>query len=324
MITPKRSAYALPKPVKVVASERLPSQEPPLTIVAGFRCYDGHIICADSEENKGDYAKVSRPKIFIHPSENSELLGQIPVCRAVFAGSGLAVPCDHVIQKLSKKLDSITETDDVDAVVAKIDEELLAINDRWPLYGSDGKASIDLLGSVWRGGNLRMIRIEGHRLLDIGGDYECVGYGVVLATYLAEQLLSHGMNMSAVTPIALYILEAVKAHVPFCGKDSHIVAIKVSDGSIFRPDKLDIEGQAKVFSQIDKALGPLFTRIANPYSSSDDIEKVLKEFTGYVRSVQEQYQKWRQQGIEAREKHLKALQKAFAKLSVSQKSEPGQ
>ncbi|OLB41103.1 MAG: hypothetical protein AUH11_00365 [Acidobacteria bacterium 13_2_20CM_57_17] len=67
-----------------------------MTMVAGFCCTDGIVLCADSQETLDGYLKVDTPKAEIRPEGKSKRKGLF----AVFVGAGHGPLIDALIEEM--------------------------------------------------------------------------------------------------------------------------------------------------------------------------------------------------------------------------------
>src|SRR5579872_2981153 len=94
-----------------------------MTIAAGFHCWDGIVLCADTQENVAEYLKRDQCKIEIRPEESISKLSKAP--RAIFAGAGYGDFIDYLVDKLWRAMASGGDT--ADEMIDKAEEELLRI-----------------------------------------------------------------------------------------------------------------------------------------------------------------------------------------------------
>ena len=279
-----------------------------MTIVAGFKCWDGIVLCADTEETKGDYSKVSRPKVLIYPAAHV-----FPItCRAVFASSGNASHCDHLIQKLCMVIDGVQNSDNIDTVIKKIEDEIVEVNTKWPLYDSKDEPTISILLAVYKDKHQALLHIEGHRVLIVTWPYHGIGYGVVLADYLAEKLYPQTTSTVDASIVGLYILDQVKTHVPFCGKESQVVVLS-KDGNAKYQDIVDLSGQEALFIDFDKWMQSLLAQVVNLDVSNDVVTRSFKNSSASLLKLRDSYRHWKEMSLEIRERQQEEFVEASSR-----------
>jgi hypothetical protein len=208
-------------------SERFPRRAA-VTIVAGFRCVDGIVICSDTQENMSGYIKRDVPKIEVREAEATD--GP----RAIFAGSGDGGFVDYLVDKLWDAMKSSTSVSEMTEAAEK--EILTRYTELTPAYPS-GLPDAELLVSLWASPHeMDLIKINGP-VVNRGCNLEAIGYGWVIATYIAERLLWIKTYLADAVPIAIYMIEQAKRHVSECGGETLVTTLSSIDGKILTFDK---------------------------------------------------------------------------------------
>ena len=76
---------------------RLQRRQKNMTLVAGFNCYGGVVLCADTQETRGSFKSVT-PKLAVRPQG----VVQWEKASAIFAGAGSAPFIDKLIDEMWK------------------------------------------------------------------------------------------------------------------------------------------------------------------------------------------------------------------------------
>jgi len=74
------------------------------------------------------------------------------------------------------------------------------------------------------GENLELLKITGP-IITRRITLESIGFGWVIATYIANRLLWPKTRSSDAVPIAIYMIDEAKQHVKECGGDTHVVTL---------------------------------------------------------------------------------------------------
>lgn len=251
-----------------------------MTIAAGFQCWDGIILCADTQENVDGYIKRSRSKLEARPSYGAYPDGKP---RAIFAGAGDGDFIDYLVEKLWMAMESGKT---INEMVEAVEDTLIGVYGKLiPLY-PDGMPDAQLLVALCApatkpvspigdgipevpvGDTLELVKITGpivnrHLVL------ESIGFGTILTTYIANRLLYPKMGFQQALPIALYMVDEAKRHVRECGGDTQLVMLK-ADGDMQGLLPNEIEARTKRLRETDflaRQIAGLFMEEHLPTSS---------------------------------------------------------
>lgn len=202
-----------------------------MTIVAGFHCSDGIVLCADTQENVGDYIKRNVSKIEARP----RLLGmrnQIPC--AVFAGAGDGDFIDYIVEKLWAAMEP--KGGDLKAMIEAAEDELISQYQRLVPVHPNGMPDASFLIAVWAAPReMSLLKINGP-IVKRDVDFDAIGFGDILVTYIASRLLHIKTFLDEAVPVSIYMVDEAKQHVTECGGETHVVT-------------LDEEGKFRRYSQ---------------------------------------------------------------------------
>ena len=81
-----------------------------MTIIAGFKCYEGIVICADTQETS-EHAKGYTPKLVFEPAEHDD--GSTDNLAAAFCGAGDGPYVDKLIANAWEAAQAATSLDEV-------------------------------------------------------------------------------------------------------------------------------------------------------------------------------------------------------------------
>ena len=185
-----------------------------MTLVSGFRCADGLIICADTQETIAGYTKNDTQKI--------STLMYLGGCISV-AGAGdadlIQMAFDKLVDRFLSddcKLAKSRETQrEIESVMTALLAEQARLNPEGGadfLIGyraEDGKEILKISGTgSWR------VRTA-----------QCLGTGIIVATSLVNDLFDLNMTMKQAALLAIYVMQRAKRQVDGVGGNTDILFI---------------------------------------------------------------------------------------------------
>jgi hypothetical protein len=238
---PKPHPYPFPRP----KFDRLPERRA-VTTVAGFRCYDGLVLCADTEHTAG-LSKFQRRKILGYMDDE---------CVIRIAGSGHSDYIDMTIEKMlfamhgaGKNLKGIK--DSFEAVALDVHNKHIR-----PFFDmhDETRPRIYLLAIIrFSSGQLEILKIA-DTTVSLVEDYEVLGAGEHLARSLIDWLYDPKISTRMMRVFAINIVQQTKRYVCGVGGTTHVVSLahepQRRDASIFYDD-------SEFFFGIQKYLKPM-------------------------------------------------------------------
>lgn len=274
----------LPKPRKtklpVAKPPRLPTRNA-MTIIAGFHCIDGIVICADTLEGLGDYLKGDKAKIEVRPYWPSWEMDRR--CCAIFAGAGNGDFIDYLVDKLWSAMEGEST---IDGMVKAAENELISQYQKFvPIYPS-GMPEAEFLIGLWAkveetegvplppGEALEIVRIRGP-IINRGISLDAIGFGWVIAKYIASRLLWPKTSFDMAIPIALYMIDEAKEHVRECGGDTNVVTVD-NYGKVVVYSQDEIRQRTKHFREVDYWARQIVGLALNENLSDEQYRALLK------------------------------------------------
>jgi 20S proteasome alpha/beta subunit len=245
----KPPARPIPKP-KI---ERLPKGRKALTIVAGFRCHEGIVLCADTQETVGA-SKRNIPKLRFEPNHRSHI-GVDPDKLAVcFCGAGSnGVFMDEMIERA---WDASYEAASLDEACNSIKT---AIKDYYKESGAIYQVGycpeVELIYGVKMHGESRLFYSLGPAVVE-KKNYATGGQGLYLADFIASRSYNEYLDLKPCVILAAYILFETKENVEGCGGDSHIAILR-NEGTSGQLNWHHIQVLSDFLRQADKRAGDL-------------------------------------------------------------------
>jgi hypothetical protein len=143
-----------------------------VTIAAGFKCTDGVVLCADTQETVGDYKKRNAVKITVKPGVNPvpvikeprrigdprppEELDPNPELIVGFAGAGDSSFLEKLVDKAWSRISQAATFEErcatLEAGVVEFYEKF------WPIYPDSMKPDASLLVGLWSPSELNYSR----------------------------------------------------------------------------------------------------------------------------------------------------------------------
>jgi 20S proteasome alpha/beta subunit len=102
----------------LLPKKRLPNRRKAVTIIAGFCCDNGIVMCSDTEESEG-YLKGSVQKLIPYQKD---------WCTAAMGGAGNGELIDALFEQVKERLD--LEHADLSAIVAELKDVVLGFHER--------------------------------------------------------------------------------------------------------------------------------------------------------------------------------------------------
>ncbi|MGD1156729.1 MAG: hypothetical protein ABSA41_12960 [Terriglobia bacterium] len=189
-----------------------------MTIAAGFRCNEGVVICADTEETVGD-TKQWRGKIetIVYPG-----LKHV-IC---FAGAGWT---DYVLTAMEKAREGLGECNGMNEIRDHLKEKLIGFFDghlaNWAYFPANERPFVELLiGVTTTVGGLGLFYYGGTAFYETSE--KTIGSGIILANNLISEHRTHKESLEQLCRLSIFVLSRVKKQVVGCGGDTHLVALR--------------------------------------------------------------------------------------------------
>lgn len=240
-----------------------------MTIIAGFRCPDGIVICADTQETVTDFSKRNVKKVRVEPwYMESPYLGNSVILSVCGAGDGFFI--DHLTNKTWKSAKDASSSDEA------CDQIETAIKHTYREYGTIFQQglcpSVELIYGVKRYQESRLFHAYGPVVNEVD-EYCSGGIGSYMVDYLAARMYQPGLNLHQCVILAAYILFQAKEHVVGCGGDSHIAVLR-HDGNSGLVSRSRVEAFTKLLDAVDRQLGDVLLAAADLRPDADVSEKV--------------------------------------------------
>lgn len=254
----------LPKPSSQTKSYRLPKVEV-VTIIAGFKGYDGVVICADTQETVSGY-KRKVPKLRVEPSDRKNSLA------VAFCGAGHGPFIDKVVSRAWNAAQSTASS--LDQACAVIEESIKDTHDEFgKIYQPGYLPEIELIYGVKMENESRLFHAYGPTINE--KEYYAAGAGSYMADFLAARMYRTHLDVRQLVILAAYTLFQAKEYVDGCGGDSHIAVLK-EDGLSGTVDSTHVEKLTELITTTDHLLSEQLLSSANLKTKKKEMKQNLK------------------------------------------------
>jgi hypothetical protein len=195
-----------------------------VTIIAGFRCDEGIVICADSQETVNKTTKRSVTKLRYEPCDSSD--GRelhFSDLGIAFCGAGDGPWIDKLAQEAWYACSGKNNLDDV---CSAIEHRIKGMYKEFgQIYQPGYCPEAHLIYGAKMGGESRLFSAFGP-IVNEKLEYEAGGAGQIMADYLASKLHRSWLGVEQASILATYILLKASENVDGCGGDPQIVALR--------------------------------------------------------------------------------------------------
>ncbi len=210
-----------PKPLQ--SKPKRLSERNAVTIIAGFKCEEGVVVCADTQETLGT-AKRSVPKLRFEPcdhkTENEDHYSNLAVA---FCGAGDGPFIDKLV---SESWRVASQQTDLASVCTAIEDSIVRQYMKFgKIYQVGMCPEVQLIYGVKMDGGSRLFTATGP-IVNEKHEYDSGGQGHYMADFLASKMHYIQLNIRQCAILAAYILHEAKDHVDGCGGDSQIAVLR--------------------------------------------------------------------------------------------------
>lgn len=261
-----------PKPFQNYKPERLLRRDA-VTVVAGFRCNKGVVLCADTQETIG-VSKRHVPKLRFEQIDGAGAMTGSDLGVAFCGATDNGAFVDKIVDSAWS---SAKNQSDIDNVCASIEK---SIEDTYRHFGGIYQSGFmpyaELIYGVKMGGESRLFNALGP-VVNKKEDYCTGGVGAYLADFLSARMYAPCLTTQQCVILAAYILFQTKEHVDGCGGESHI--------AILREDAASGLVELKRVAAITENLHRADLQLGNLLLTSSDIDLSDSEFKNDAATV---------------------------------------
>ncbi len=195
---------------------RLPERKA-VTIVAGFNCTDGIVICADTEHNAG-VSKFERRKIVHFDDEE---------CSVRFGYAGNTDYTDMAIDKMRRSLAGKGKT--VQGIKDAFEEISLDVYNRhikgfFDMHDPNRPQILLLAGIRLASGEMQLVKVTDTAVSPVAS-FDALGTGEYLARSMADWLYDEDIPVRLMRVIAINIVQQTKRYASGVGGSTHVSSL---------------------------------------------------------------------------------------------------
>ena len=226
-----------------------------MTIIAGFKCKNGIVVCADTLETSGP-SKRQVPKLHF---EETEIMPGEPIALA-FCGAGYGPLIDKLFDESWKSAQRAATIDDV---CGEIESTIKVLYKEYgEIYQAGACPTAELIyGVKTKDGNTKLFSANGPIVTE-RADYYSAGAGYYMADFLASRMYEKNLTLRQCVILAAYVLFQAKEHVDGCGGGSHIAALR-NDGTSGLIDSTHVETLTNLVRDADVQVGRILMKCAD-------------------------------------------------------------
>src|SRR5271165_1476054 len=270
-----------PKPRFVPKFRRL-AERRAVTIVAGFKCADGVVLCADTEETFGN-AKTSVPKLQVCSSSQTEHAEDLMFA---LAGAGNGPWVDKLVELTWARVQAASSFDEACQFAEA------SVKDAHQEYGNIFQPGMlpdaKLVYAVKMDGKTKLFSSDGP-IVNEQRHFAIHGCGAELGTYICNLMCPswtrHSLSQLAV--LAAYIVYQAKNYVPGVGGRTHLVKLRNEGGSFADFGNSD-KWMEEHFHYLDGFLGPAFDFLSDVH---------LNELVDMLKLGRQDMKDWRDRAV---------------------------
>ena len=261
-----------------------------MTIVAGFKCDDGIVLCADTQETI-EPLKRHVPKLRIEPKREFYGGDTAEELMVAFAGAGDGPFIDKLVSRAWEGAQIGASIEEVSSDIEK------SIKETYKEYGGIYQPGycphVSLLYGIKMHGRSLLFRADGP-VVNEKDSYDCADTGLYLATFLCSRMYRNNLTLQQATILAAYVLFQAKEHIDGCGGQSHVAILRNTGGSQLSEE---LSGINKQIQQIDRTVEQVILSAADLTIDEEKYNKDLSGFTkllGLTRKMhQDEQEQWK-------------------------------
>jgi 20S proteasome alpha/beta subunit len=286
-----------PKPLVKFTPKRL--ERYAVTIIAGFSCSEGIVVCADTQETISHSKRhVSKLRYEFGPGQAK---GQ--GLAAAFCGAGYGPFIDKLVDQAWKEAEHAKSLDEASELIAQ------SIENSYEKYGRIYQVgqcpSVELIYGVKMNGRSSLFSADGP-IVNEKERYHSSGAGYYMADFLASRMYGNDLDIHQCVILAAYILFQAKEHVDGCGGDSQIAVLR-DDGSSGPVDSDRVKAMTEVLQLFDAEFGRTLLSTANLELDDKGFRERFNLLEGVIKSIREQ----KREDIEARDRRHHIFRRRF-------------
>lgn len=254
-----------------------------MTIVAGFKCKDGIVLCADTQETI-EHTKIQTPKLRFEPRDEENYDGTDELM-TVFAGAGQGPFIDKLIDRAWEDVQLATNFDEA------CDEAEKSIKLTYKEYGQifqNGYCPYaELIYGIKMNGKSALFRADG-AVVNEKKEYTAGGTGLYLSNFLCSRMYSRNFTIPQAIILASYVLFQAIEHLDGCGGEQHIAVLR-NNGESEVIDPVTLGGIITQLKHLDKEAARILIAAVNLDLPEQKYEGLVEHFRLLLSSTRAQH-----------------------------------
>jgi hypothetical protein len=254
-----------------------------VTIVAGFKCYEGIVLCADTQETVGS-SKRNVPKLRFEPADRVTTgVGRNDLAVAFCGATDNGAFMDELIDRAWEDAQTATSLEEICSEIKKSIKASYA--DAVKLYHPSDMPRTELIYGAKMGGQSRLFYAYGPAVNE-KQQYAIGGVGAYIADFLASRIYKDNLNVRQCTILAAYILSQAGEHVDGCGGESHIAVLR-EEATSGRVDWHRVEVLTDLLKMADDSLGAVLLNAADLEGTDADFRQHVADTVEILEMIRE-------------------------------------
>lgn len=243
-----------------------------MTIIAGFRCDEGIVVCADTQETLAP-AKRSVPKLRFEPcNQYTQEEDNHSNLAVAFCGAGTGPMIDKLIDAAWSEAKKRSNLNDACASIeASIKKQY---KEYGRIYQPGSCPEVQLIYGVKMDGESRLFSAFGP-IVNEKFEFDSGGQGHYMADFLASRTHYRQLSVNQCAILAAYVLYQAKEHVEGCGGDSQVAVLR-NKGTCGTVSWFQERPLTELIHLVDDITADIFMALADIDKSDEKVSEDLQ------------------------------------------------
>jgi len=235
-----------------------------VTIIAGFKSYEGIVLCADTQETVG-FSKRNVPKLRFEPNDKADKGVPKDDLAVAFCGAtNNGAFMDEMVDLAWEEVQTAASLDEASDLIRRSIKSYHA--EATKNYQVGHLPDTELIYGIKMFGDSRLFYSLGP--VTRRDQYATGGIGAYMADFLVSRMYKDYLPLKQCVILAVYSLFQAKEHVEGCGGDSHIAILR-NEGTSGRIDWHRVEALTELLKYADETTGELLLEVADLQTTDD-------------------------------------------------------
>jgi len=248
-----------------------------VTIIAGFNCSDGVVVCADTQETTNNLSKKSIPKLRYeqgpYPNFETQQYEKADLA-AAFCGAGDNGP--FIDKLIDRAWEAVRDASDLHMACNAAEVAIKEMYKEFGLIYQQGECpQVELIYGIKMEQQSRLFLASGPVVNEKNG-YASSGIGYYIADFIASRMYGAHLTTRQCVILAAYILFHAKEHVEGCGGDSQIAVLRNDESSGLVEWRL-VKEITEYLESSDRYTGDILLATANLATPQVELDEKIRE-----------------------------------------------